>query len=84
MKNYISIQKAANFLGMSTKTLRRWDSTGKMITTRTVGNHRRYDLNDILFLKELRKKQKQRKYIYSPKIFYPNSPLIKFLNRFIR
>ena len=40
----LSIQQAADFLQVSTKTLRRWEKQGYLIPERTVGNQRRYSL----------------------------------------
>ena len=40
----ISIGKAAKELGVSSKTLRRWEATGKIASERTPKGHRRYDL----------------------------------------
>jgi putative resolvase len=37
----------AEKLGVSTKTLRRWDACGKLIAKRTLSNHRYYDDTDI-------------------------------------
>ena len=37
-----SISAAATYLGVSIVTLRRWDATGRLISHRTFGNHRRY------------------------------------------
>ncbi|KHD06163.1 recombinase [Candidatus Thiomargarita nelsonii] len=37
----------ANKVGVSTRTLRRWDASGKLIAKRTVSNHRYYDETDI-------------------------------------
>ncbi len=40
---YLSISEAAFMLGVSTKTLRRWDNDGKLVPIfRTLGKHRRY------------------------------------------
>ena len=45
----ISISEAAEILGVSTGTLRRWDREDKLMpVARTEGNHRRYALSDIL------------------------------------
>jgi len=44
----ISIKEASKILGVSTKTLRRWEKEGKIKPSRTLGNHRRYDKNEIL------------------------------------
>ena len=42
--NYLRIGEAACFLGACTKTLRRWESSGKLLPAfRTAGRHRRYD-----------------------------------------
>ena len=52
----LSIGKVACFLGVCTKTLRRWDSEGKAISDfRTVGNHRCYLKARILNIVQKRK-----------------------------
>ena len=38
----LTIQEAAEILGVSTKTLRRWDQRGILVSQRTAGNQRRY------------------------------------------
>jgi len=43
----LTIKEAADFLGVSTLTLRLWDNSGKLIANRTLGGHRRYDLCDL-------------------------------------
>jgi excisionase family DNA binding protein len=40
----VSISKAAEELGVSLETLRRWEAAGKIEVERTPGGHRRYDL----------------------------------------
>ena len=40
----ISIGKAADELGVTRETLRRWEASGKIIVERTPKGHRRYDL----------------------------------------
>jgi len=53
---FLSIGQVACFLGVCTKTLRRWDSEGKFISDfRTVGNHRRYSKARILNIIQKRK-----------------------------
>jgi len=42
-----TIQEVANILGVSTKTLRRWDQRGRFVSTRTAGNQRRYSQQQI-------------------------------------
>ena len=46
--NSVSIGKASSLLGISVVTLRRWNKLGKLNSFRTFGNHRRFNLNDIL------------------------------------
>ena len=40
----VSIREAADMLGMSQESLRRWETAGKIKAERTAGGHRRYDL----------------------------------------
>lgn len=47
MNNLVTISEAAKILGVSTITLRRWDSEGKLPSIKTKGGHRRYDLSKI-------------------------------------
>lgn len=47
MNRLISIGKAAEILGVSITTLRRWELAGKLISERTTSGHRRYDLAKI-------------------------------------
>ena len=49
-----TIGQAAQQLGVSTDTLRRWESEGRIHPIRTVGKHRRYSVAD---LEELRRSQ---------------------------
>jgi putative resolvase len=44
MDRYVGIGEAAEALGVSISTLRRWESDGKLVAEHTVGGHRRYDL----------------------------------------
>ncbi len=45
--NLIDISEAAQRLGVTIATLRRWDASGKLKPVRTFGNHRRYRLDEI-------------------------------------
>ncbi|WP_045577391.1 MerR family DNA-binding transcriptional regulator, partial [Desulfosporosinus sp. I2] len=45
--NLIDISDAAQRLGVTIATLRRWDASGKLKSVRTFGNHRRYRLDEI-------------------------------------
>jgi len=47
----LSIRDAADRLGVSTKTLRRWEEQGQVIPQRTFGNQRRYTIEQIEQLK---------------------------------
>lgn len=43
----VSIGEAARFYGVSVPTMRRWDNSGQLkSTSRTLGHHRRYQLNN--------------------------------------
>jgi len=48
MSNLLSVTEAAQLLGVSTKTIRRWENEGRIKTTRTQGNHRRFSVSDLL------------------------------------
>jgi len=50
MEKYYSLSEAANILSVTTKTLRAWDNSGKIITIRTPGNQRRIPESEILRL----------------------------------
>jgi excisionase family DNA binding protein len=47
MEKLVSISKAAKLLGVSEITLRRWDRDGKLVSIKTEGGHRRYDISKI-------------------------------------
>lgn len=47
MNRYIGIGEAAKALGVSITTLRRWESSGKLVAEHTPGGHRRYDLSKL-------------------------------------
>jgi len=47
LNNLIDINEAAQRLGVTITTLRRWDTSGKLNAVRTFGNHRRYRLDEI-------------------------------------
>jgi excisionase family DNA binding protein len=44
MERIVSISEAAEALGVSVPTLRRWEASGKLVAEHTAGGHRRYDL----------------------------------------
>jgi excisionase family DNA binding protein len=41
-------QEAATLLGVTVRTLHRWELDGKIRSTRTAGGHRRYDITDLI------------------------------------
>ncbi len=47
MSKLLSIKQAANQLGVSVSTIRRWDETGPLVAQRTPKGHLRYDLSKI-------------------------------------
>ena len=47
MKASLRIGEAATIIGVSTRTLRRWDKDGKLSCFRTAGNHRRINLIEV-------------------------------------
>jgi len=50
MDHSYSIQEVATKLNLSDKTLRRWEEAGKFTPSRTLGNQRRYTIEDIQIL----------------------------------
>ena len=56
MKNKLfTIQEAAAYLKVSANTLRRWEEAGTVKPIRTLGNQRRYKIEDIVNLKRQRR-----------------------------
>src|SRR3989344_5458052 len=50
----VSIREAAEILGVSIDTLRRWDKSGKLKSIRTQGGHRKYRKSELdIFLNDL-------------------------------
>ena len=43
----ISIKEAAKLFGVSIMTIRNWDKAGKLKSQRTLGGHRRYNLEEL-------------------------------------
>ncbi|NMG21616.1 IS607 family transposase [Brasilonema bromeliae] len=48
MSNIIGVKEAAELLGVSTKTIRRWEAEGKIKSVRTEGGHRRFEISQLL------------------------------------
>ncbi|MBI4084797.1 MAG: MerR family transcriptional regulator, partial [Candidatus Levybacteria bacterium] len=51
----LSVAQAANWLGVASATLRRWDRSGRLVPERTSGNQRRYTLDQ---LKEFKRRKR--------------------------
>lgn len=47
MDRIVSISEAAEALGVSITTLRRWETAGKLVAEHTAGGHRRYNLTKL-------------------------------------
>ena len=47
MVGYVATGKAAQMLGVSVSTLRRWDADGKLVPERTPAGRRRYRVSDV-------------------------------------
>src|SRR5258708_6483865 len=53
-EDLISISEAASILGISIDTLRRWDESGKLVSVKTEGGHRKYYRSQLeLYLNDL-------------------------------
>lgn len=58
-------KEAAYELGVSTKTIHRWDQAGKLRTVRTVGNQRRIPIEEIARLREQGERTAERCVLYA-------------------
>lgn len=58
-KEYVSSKEIQRKYHISSSTLRRWNSLGKISSIRTPGNHRLYDIHEFesLFLKKIEKRK---------------------------
>lgn len=65
-KSTLSINEAATILGVSNKTLRRWEQAGKLVPLRTQGGHRRYTTEQIISYKKQKKSKAQTTTATSP------------------
>ena len=52
MKQGLTVQEAATVMGVSKRTLRKYDRLGVLPSQRTPGGHRRYDLEQLLRFKQ--------------------------------
>ncbi len=50
-RTHLNITEASKFLGISKDTLRRWEKSGRIQSTRTPGGHRRYTKSTLLMAK---------------------------------
>jgi len=68
MDKMISISEAGKILGVTPRTLKRWDDEGKLKVYRTLGNHRRYSLLEVeafLGITEIKKSNTKNVFIYA-------------------
>jgi excisionase family DNA binding protein len=54
MDKLYTIQEVATKLNLSDKTLRRWEEAGRFSPSRTLGNQRRYTIEDLQILDALK------------------------------
>ncbi len=48
MSNLLTVSEAAELLGVSTKTIRRWETEGRIKSIRTEGGHRRFTVSNLI------------------------------------
>lgn len=70
-QKFVSIKEAAAILGVSSKTLRRWDKAGALPSSRTKGGHRRYSFAQISKFKEQKDTKEVIKRVEPPQIYAP-------------
>src|SRR3989344_2913868 len=77
MNKLFSIQEVANILGVSTKTLRRWEERRILVPHRTPGNQRRYTQEHIDNFKRQRSGERiyQDERVISASQLFSQSPL---------
>lgn len=75
-QEFVSIHEAARILGVSTKTLRRWDKQGRLTSLRTPGDHRRYPLTQIKNFKEQRDLRPIQKALQTNSSFSKEAPVL--------
>lgn len=54
-----TVREAAELLGVATSTLRRWETENKIKSIRTKGGHRRYTIEELSKIKEIKPKNKR-------------------------
>ena len=59
-ENMLRPAEAAELLGVSLAHLRRLASTGRLVTVRTLGGHRRYREDDVMAVRRWMDRQEQR------------------------
>src|SRR6266852_4304792 len=64
-KRLLHPKEAAYELGISTKTIHRWDQAGKLRTVRTVGNQRRIPIEEIVRLRRQGDRAAERCVLYA-------------------
>jgi len=71
----LTIQQAADLLGVSSKTLRRWEAKGHLTPQRTIGNQRRYSRIELTaMIQKSNGKVKLAAPVTNPQQIIPQSP----------
>lgn len=52
MNELLTIKEIAALMGVTTKTVRRWEEEGKIKAIRTMGGHRRFNKYEVLKMME--------------------------------
>jgi len=53
ISDYLTVREAAEFLGVSTSTLRNWDNAGKLVATRNpINQYRLYNRDSLMKIRE--------------------------------
>lgn len=73
----ISIGKAAEELGCTKETLRRWERSGKIVSERTLKGHRRYDLAKLRGILPSKKIESKRTIAYARVSSHDQTPDLK-------
>ncbi len=80
----LSIHEASEFLGVSTKTLRRWEAKKVLVPVRTAGGHRRYSFKKLVEFKNKGAKSKSNTTYDSSTIFPPSFDALPTVSYFTK
>src|SRR3989344_4641881 len=63
-EKFLTVHEAAEYLDVSTKTIRRWEMKGYLFAYRTEGNQRRFSFSQLLAFKNRKDSKKQYRPLY--------------------